>query len=269
MSRKLFSIILAFVMVLSLSGCGMISLKDDEEEKIAMYSASVVRKYNKGEDQAISFFGPKSKEIYAAMNGSSTSSGAADTADSSDVASENSDAASNAASSENTDISSENADANVTSNTSEDTSANQDNSLNPSSEKNLSDIIGVNGLSFAISGVSAVNNYTVAGVMDLTPREGDKFLEVDISCTNTTSNDIKVDFSQLNITYMCTFGGTTVYSSEALAPNGLSTFYGTIKAGASENLILLFDFSSDVLSGDLAGYQIKAKTSDDTYLVSF
>lgn len=260
MSRKLFNIFLIFCMVISLSGCGMISLTDEEEQKIAMYSASIVRKYNKEGDQAISFYGPKSKAIYAAMNADKNSSGAEVPEEVPDEAAPEEDNSSSTAA---TDVS-DTPDSNTA-----DSSSEQDNSLNPSSEKKLSEIIGVDGLDFAISGVSAVDNYTIAGVMDLTPRDGDKFLEIDITCSNTTSSDIKVDFSKLNITYMCTFSGTTVYSSEALATNGLSTFDGTVRAGSSENLILLFDFSSDVLSGTLAGYQIKAKTSDDTFLVSF
>lgn len=247
MSRKLFSIFLALCMVLSLSGCGMISLTSDEEEKISMYSASIIRKYNREEDQAIAFYGSKSQATYSAMN----SSGAASTDAADDTSADSSGSSETTASVDSVDA-----------------SVQPEESAVPEETKSISDIIGIEGLNFSLSDVSAIDNYTIEGLMDLSPKDGNRFMEFDFTCTNSTSNDIKVDFSALNITYTCTFGGTTMYSSDTLAPDSLSTFTGTIKAGSSQKLVLLFEFSSDVLSGDLNGYVIKAKSDSGAFNVS-
>lgn len=246
MKKRLLSIFLILTAVLSLPGCGMISLTDSEEEEIAMYSASVVRKYNKRQDQAVSYFGEKSRAVYEKMN--SKPSGTVESNESIPVD------ISNASGAEDTSDS-------VTENTPSIADSNLE-------EKSLDEIIGISGLTFSSSGVSAIDYYTIEGIMELSPKEGDRFMEVTVSCTNTTDSDIKVDFSALNITYSCTFAGTTVNSSEGLALDGLSSYSGTIKAGSTQNLVLLFDFSSDVLSGDLEGYIVKAKSDSGTYRVS-
>lgn len=255
MNKKILSIFLALLTAITFSGCGMISLTDDEEEQIALYSASLVRKYNKGQEQAISYYGQKSKDIYDIIE--SQTSTKTDTASSSDNATDSADTALNTDSNtadESIDTSSDGGDSSVSSNALE--------------SKSLDEIVGVSGITFSVSGTDIVDSYTKEGLFDLSHKNGDRFFEIDVTCTNTTSNDIKVDFSQLGISYSCELGGKSVYSTEGLLPNGLSTFNGTVKANSSTELVLLFDFSSDILSGDTSNYILRAKSQDGAFRVS-
>lgn len=113
---------------------------------------------------------------------------------------------------------------------------------------NLSDILEIEGIDFYVKQFNIDDAYVDEGVFSTTASPGNKFLILDISATNNSQNAVNVDM----LSKACEFSLTLNESSTAKAQttillNDLSTYQGTIAAGETEDLVLLFQFSSGAL----------------------
>ena len=239
------SVLLCFV----LSGCGMTSLTADEEEQIALYSAKMIAKYNVNQTQGISYVSDKTAKQYKKDQSKKEKTQQDDVASTSKT--DSSDLSSQDASD-----SSKNSSGNSDAKTSTDNTATKD-SLK---EISLTDVLGIKGISFAITGTEVVDEFKDATSFVLSPTDGYKFFVVHFAVTNQTTQDIGVDLLSVKPSIYCTVNGSTVSSDSTILLDDLSTFQGTIKANEIQNMVLLFQFPQDSL-GDTSGYYLKTKVN--------
>lgn len=227
----------------SLSGCGILpevtDLSDEQEEKIALYCARVVSKYNLNQDKGIVPLPEESdednsteipdQESSSESTGSTESAGTSSTSDSS--------SATSGSTENNINILNQNG-------TSSDSAGTSQTS---SDAVTLTQAIGKKNVSFIYREAKASDSYQSGNVYDLSPDKGKELLVIRIKAENTGSKKVKLDFASSGISYSATVAGTTVNNDTTLIMNDLSTYQGTIKAGRSRNMVLIFQFPSGTL----------------------
>ena len=139
--------------------------------------------------------------------------------------------------------------------TSNNTTTNNTSSNNSSSSDktpvSLASALGVSGADFTYLGYEVRDSYTTS-VYDMSANSGYRFLVMKFNLTNTSITDAEVNIISKNPKFTAVVNGSSTASNDlSLMPEDLATFKGTIRAGESRELIILFQFKSE----DLANIQ--------------
>ena len=221
-NRKIALCLLTASVGLSVTGCGtpLYELTDEETELVTAYSAKIVSKYNELAEVGVC--------------NASILEGEIDPIDEADLKPID----------DFIDISSEviaSSDAGTQPETVE-------TSYEVNSTYNLSDILEVEGIDFYVKQFNIDDAYVDEGVFSTTASSGNKFLILDICATNTTDQPIDVDMLSKTCEFQLTINNSnTAKSQTTILLNDLSTYQGTISPGDSEDLVLLFQFSTSAL----------------------
>lgn len=189
-----------------LSGCAyqVTELEEDEQEEVAAYCAKVVAKHNENNGKGLVKLAVSEDDEESEDDTSSEAS-------------------------EDTSSSSESA-------TSEDDSATENETVS------LSRAIGIKGIRFSFRDAKTSGSYESNDVYDLSPDAGNELLVIRVRAKNTGKKDIKLDMTTKDLKFTASYGDQSANADMTLLMNDLTTFQGTIKAGKSRDLVVLFQF---------------------------
>lgn len=134
------------------------------------------------------------------------------------------------------------------------------------SETNMAEIIPVDGASFTYDGAKMTTHYGTE-YYDLSPTRGYEFLEISFTLKNTSDQSIDVDTTQYGLAFKATVDGVTAKSDQTILINDLKSFVGTVPAGESVDLVLLFQYPAGRIT-DLNDLSLTAEYGGNTYPVS-
>ena len=121
----------------------------------------------------------------------------------------------------------------------------------------LSDVIGIEGLTFDFKNVAAMDYYSIGGYANITPTKGKQFLVVTYNVVNSTGSDVAVDIPSTGIKFKATLNGVSNTADGTIVPTDLSVYQGAIPANHAQEMVLLFQFEPDKLT-DLSGLELQA-----------
>lgn len=199
----------AFTAIITLTGCGtqLYDMTDAEQSLIANYSAYVVAKHN----------------IYQ-QDGMTNAT--EDTEKVDEVSPDNSHSQDN-----------------KTSETGNDKSSNSQKEPAASQEKkvSLAEATGYGSLDITYNGATESDVYNEGSYYSMTAGSGNTFAIMKFTLKNPTGEDINVDMFGNARTYKATFPDGKEYTAEGtFLTYSLNTFQGTVKAGGSVDVVLLF-----------------------------
>lgn len=218
MNKKIILGILVCAVCFCFCGCELMpTLSEKDTEAIASYSAKMVAKYNIKQKDGVVYI------------------------DDSDVKKVEQDAK---------DKAKKEAEANATQAASNSTSSKSGDkqSQQQTPPVPLATALGIAGIDIKYTGNEVRDNYTTS-IYDMSPGAGNKFLVMKFAITNTSGADVPVDMISKNAKFKATINGAATANNEmTLMPEDLSTFKGTLKPNESKELVLLFQFKSDILA---------------------
>lgn len=132
----------------------------------------------------------------------------------------------------------------------------------------MTDALAVSGLSFQFKNSVEMSYYSMGGFYDVNPQSGNDFLVITYEVTNTTDSDIVLDIPSTGIVFRASVGGASNTADKNPLLNDLSVFSGTIEAGNTEELILLFQFKPENLS-DMSSLNLQMIQGDTTTNIEF
>lgn len=199
----------AFTAIITLTGCGtqLYDMTDAEQSLIANYSAYVVAKHN----------------IYQ-QDGMTNAT--EDTEKVDEVSPDNSHSQDN-----------------KTSEAGNDKSSNSQKEPAASQEKkvSLAEATGYGSLDITYNGATESDVYNEGSYYSMTAGSGNTFAVMKFTLKNPTGEDINVDMFGNARTYKATFPDGKEYTAEGtFLTYSLNTFQGTVKAGGSVDVVLLF-----------------------------
>lgn len=130
----------------------------------------------------------------------------------------------------------------------------------PTSEggvSNLTDIIDIRGITFSYKDTKVSRDFGVDedGVLLLKPMEGNSYVIVTFRTSNTTAADIDCNIQGKGINFTAKLEGVVSAADRTISLKDLTTYRDTIKAGASEDLFVLFQFPTRLVS-DLSTLEV-------------
>lgn len=132
----------------------------------------------------------------------------------------------------------------------------------------LTDALAIGGLSFQYKNSVEMSYYSMGGYYDVNPQNGNDFLVITYDVTNTTDSDIVLDIPSTGIVFKASVGGASNTADKNPLLNDLSVFSGTIEAGNTEELILLFQFKPENLT-DIGSLKLQMIQGDTTTNIEF
>jgi hypothetical protein len=109
----------------------------------------------------------------------------------------------------------------------------------------LNDALKVEGMNFTSEGTQVTEKYTYGDYVSLRPNSGKSYLVYKVKGTNTSQNEVNIDFLSKGYKFNFTINGTEVASNDTtILLNDLSTYQATVKPGEEVELVLLFQFPS-------------------------
>lgn len=123
----------------------------------------------------------------------------------------------------------------------------------------LSDTLAVDGVDFTLSTFDVTDVYNAGSYFALTARNGYKYLVLNIKAKNKTTSPVAIDMLSRGSKYILTVNGSHKQASQTtILLNDLSTYKGTLGAGESKDMALLFMFPNDQLSTiDSVGFSVE------------
>lgn len=202
----------AFTAIITLTGCGtqLYDMTDAEQSLIANYSAYVVAKHN----------------IYQQDGMTNATEDTEDTEKVDEVSPDNSHSQDN-----------------KTSEAGNDKSSNSQKEPAASQEKkvSLAEATGYGSLDITYNGATESDVYNEGSYYSMTAGSGNTFAVMKFTLKNPTGEDINVDMFGNARTYKTTFPDGKEYTAEGtFLTYSLNTFQGTVKAGGSVDVVLLF-----------------------------
>lgn len=202
----------AFTAIITLTGCGtkIYDMTDAEQSLIANYSAYVVAKHN----------------IYQQDGMTNATEDTEDTEKVDEVSPDNSHSQDN-----------------KTSEAGNDKSSNSQKEPAASQEKkvSLAEATGYGSLDITYNGATESDVYNEGSYYSVTAESGNTFAIMKFTLKNPTGEDINVDMFGNARTYKATFPDGKEYTAEGtFLTYSLNTFQGTVKAGGSVDVVLLF-----------------------------
>ncbi len=114
-------------------------------------------------------------------------------------------------------------------------------------EMSMNDLLGLQGVQIQPAGYEVASSYpSDSGElgMSMTSVKGCKLLVVKFSVTNTSGSDVNVSMIDKTIQYRGVLNGTVKVNAQVTALlNALNTYQGTIPAGGTEELVLVFQIN--------------------------
>jgi hypothetical protein len=103
------------------------------------------------------------------------------------------------------------------------------------------------GIFLTYSGYSVAGSYAdEKDVFSITATKGNKLLVLNFKLINTSGMDVTVDMVKANPHFQVILNGTNVgYTNVTMLDNDLSSFAGTIPAGAKQNMVLIKQMNQD------------------------
>ena len=202
----------AFTAIITLTGCGtkLYDMTDAEQSLIANYSAYVVAKHN----------------IYQQDGMTNATEDTEDTEKVDEVSPDNSHSQDN-----------------KTSEAGNDKSSNSQKEPAASQEKkvSLAEATGYGSLDITYNGATESDVYNEGSYYSMTAGSGNTFAVMKFTLKNPTGEDINVDMFGNARTYKANFPDGKEYTAEGtFLTYSLNTFQGTVKAGGSVDVVLLF-----------------------------
>ncbi|WP_455720803.1 DUF4352 domain-containing protein [Agathobacter sp.] len=214
-------VILAFTM----TGCGtkLYEMTDEEQQLIVNYSAYALSKYNVYQKDGMT----------SATEKDETEADKTDTEGDTEAktdATEKSDTAGNTAGA----------------------------SDSESASVSLADAIGYGNLSVTYDGVTKSDTYKEGSYYSMEAGSGKNYAVMKFTVSNPTGADVDVDLFTNARTYTARFSDGKDYPAEgSFLTYSLTTYQGTIKAGESVDLVLLFKIPQDTACDDVSMWVFK------------
>lgn len=229
--------LLSLVVVASflLSGCAkMYSISQEDEEKIAIYSAGVINKFNRMQSRGVVpvVIMPEAPEPEANPEGEGN---------------EETPGLDGTFPKDPTDV-----------NAPEYTGANS----------TLSEIIGIPGITFTYSKTVISEDYGLDGGFLITPQTGNSFVAVKYIVRNLASEEVTCDIRQRALNFTASLNDVTSAVDRTILPDDFTTFSGNIGPEGEIELALLFQFPTAYVS-DLSGLTISCIKDQTKYQVPF
>ncbi len=222
---KIKTFIICLIGIVLLSGCAkFVPLSPEDEEKCAIYAAGIINKHNKRQSRGIVAVNLKE-----------------------DQAAEATDTPENA-----------NPEGNSES------SGNAENSESQVEGTNLTDTVGIPGISFAYKESVVSQDYGVDAGFLVSPKEGNSFVTVIYTVSNTTSSEIGCDIQSRALNFSASLGDVTSSLERTVLSNDLTLYNSTIPGNQSVDLALQFQFPTN-LTGDLSGLKLNCTKDGVNY----
>ena len=236
--KKLIFYALCLVFSFILTGCSQVTeLSSDQEDMIAAYCAKTVAKFNKKKVQGVINLRreePETEEV----------SEEPEVPESPDT--------------EGTEVELEAPEEDLETAT-EETVSEEDLANLPSAT--ISEALQLTGLTFVFKNAAEVGYYSMGGYYDISPAEGNDFLVLTFDVRNDTGSDIVLNIPSTMAKFKVSVGGTSNTADNTILLNDMSNFSGTIAAGSSEELVLLFQFKPEYLT-DLSTIRLQLVQGD-------
>lgn len=101
--------------------------------------------------------------------------------------------------------------------------------------------LGQSSLSVVYNGLDTADNFQEGRVYSLEAGAGNQYAILKFTISNPTDSAVSVDAFNNGHTYKAVFGGSESYEAEnTFLTYSLSTYQGTIEAGSSVDVVLLF-----------------------------
>ena len=250
MKHKIISFLISLVLLTTITGCGASypSMTQEQYDQTVDYAAGLLMKYSYNSIDRLT-------DVAASSSADSLSSAAETSESSYDMT----DGAS---------ISTEmmaQADSMESVSSAASTSASIQKSLNDSQ-----DVIEkmINGISLKYNGYSVMNAYPgddAQGAVSVD--KGMKLLILNFTISNRTAKEIKLNMTQKHASFLIAVNGKKQdYAMVTMFDNDLSTYQGTVPAGESTDLVLLFDLSENTAkSVKTLGMTMKINNQENSY----
>lgn len=215
MGRNIKMAAVAFTAIITLTGCGtqLYDMTDAEQSLIANYSAYVVAKHNIYQQDGMT-------------NATENLEAAEDTEKVDEASTDNSHSQDNKTSEAGND---------KNSNSQKEPSATQEKKVS------LAEATGYGSLDITYDGANESDVYNEGSYYSMTAENGNTFAIMKFTLKNPTGEDINVDMFGNARTYKATFPDGKEYTAEGtFLTYSLNTFQGTVKAGGSVDVVLLF-----------------------------
>lgn len=127
------------------------------------------------------------------------------------------------------------------------------------------------GITISYIGYKSCESYPEDGSADayfvLDATEGKKFLVMEFDVKNTTSDDKDLNFFSKTAVFSVDLGnGKKVNAITTMLLNDMSTYVGTIPAGESQELVLLFEVEPDVID-NISEVKLYLKNEAETHTI--
>ena len=238
--RRIQLIAIIFAIIFPMTACGtpLHALTEDEEKLIVHYAAHVVSKYNITQTDG--------------MNGSRPS--LEEEEDKKPVASE-----------AESQKQSETENPNNTNDNSDKTGGEEP--PVSSGTISLADAIEAKGFEVKYKGLKTAESYNEDKVYNLTAGEGNKYIIMNFSISNSGDKERTLDTYSKNFGFYASFdGGEAVAAEQTFLTYSLSTFMGKIKPGKTIDVVLLFQVSA-MEADSVKDAKLMIKKGDSTFSV--
>lgn len=216
---KIMASVLAAATVMTGCGTKIYDMTDEEQQLIVNYSAYALSKHN--------IYQPDGMTSATEAETEEQDTSAAETADEK--------------TSEKTDTGHENGNSGQSQQTAQETK--------PTMQTvSLAQAIGYDGLSVSYAGLTTEETYKEGSYYSMEAGSGNTYAVLKFTLSNTTGTDMNVDLFTNTGKYRAAFSGGKEYEAEgSFLTYGLNTFQGTIAAGQSVDVVLLFKVPQDTV----------------------
>ena len=216
---KIMASVLAVATVMTGCGTKIYDMTDEEQQLIVNYSAYALSKHN--------IYQPDGMTSATEAETEEQNTSAAETADEK--------------TSEKTDTGHENGNSGQSQQTAQETK--------PTMQTvSLAQAIGYDGLSVSYAGLTTEETYKEGSYYSMEAGSGNTYAVLKFTLSNTTGTDMNVDLFTNTGKYRAAFSGGKEYEAEgSFLTYALNTFQGTIAAGQSVDVVLLFKVPQDTV----------------------
>ena len=216
---KMMAAVMAATMLLGGCGDALYDLTDDEENVIVNYAAHIVTKYNTYQREGLTYVSPEEPEE---TQEDVTVPQTPETQDASETG---------------------------TAASAEDTAPAV--SVAAAGSASLDELFGADGIQMTYSGAQLAPGYMEGDYYEMTPDAGKQYLVLSIDVTNTGADGVGLDVLSVSPKFTVVLNQSVKSTAETtLLDTDFSTYQGTIPAGGSTRLVLVFQVPDDVASAD-------------------
>lgn len=115
----------------------------------------------------------------------------------------------------------------------------------------LDQLFGADGIQMTYAGAQLAPGYMEGDYYEMTPDAGKQYLVLSIDVTNTGADGVGLDVLSVSPKFTVVLNQSVKSTAETtLLDTDFSTYQGTIPAGGSTRLVLVFQVPDDVASAD-------------------